>query len=165
MPVYLNTLDIYSELSGVKSVLIVPCRICPAISLAVANGEPYIELFRRLFRTASLDRYVRSVQARLEKGRVKTGVFESFFPIPMMCMWTSWQRKRLLKCAASYEAVVVMGCDSATHTVRESVQSTDCQVFQGMKVEGIVSVTPRFHLPLNITLEISSKRCVSWPDL
>lgn len=165
MPVYLNTVDIYPELSGFRSVLIVPCRICPAISLAIHNRKPYIEFFRRFLRTGVFYEHIRSIKSHLEEEGIRAGVFESNFPIPMVCMWSAGQRKGLLKSSGQYEAVAVLGCDSAAYTVRESVKSTDCQVFQSMKVEGIVSVTPKFHWPLNITLEISSKRCVSWPNL
>ena len=55
MPVYLNPRDIDAELAGCRSLLIVPCRFCPAASSAVRNDEPYIELFRRFFKTASYE--------------------------------------------------------------------------------------------------------------
>ena len=163
MPVYLGTLNIYAELSRFKSVLIVPCRICPAISLAIHNRKPYIEFFRRFLRTGVFYEHIRSIRIHLEEEGIRTGVFESNFPIPMVCMWSAGQRKRLLKSSGQYEAVAVLGCDSAAYTVKESLKSTGCKIIQAMRVAGIVSATPRFHFPLNISLEILSKENISWP--
>ncbi len=51
MPFYLRDRDISVDISNVGSVLIVPCRFCPAASLAVREKKPYIELFRTFLRT------------------------------------------------------------------------------------------------------------------
>jgi hypothetical protein len=68
-------------------------------------------------------------------------------------MWTSGRRKRLQKISNHYEAVIVLGCDSATETVRDSVKSSDCKVIEGMKVAGIMNAKLSFHFPGNISLE------------
>ena len=157
MPLYLKELDVVPELARFHSVLIVPCRFCPAASLAMRKNEPYIEVFRRLLRTASYELYIKKLQARLEEEGVKTGVFESWFPHQFfLCTWTSGRREQLSRCARQYEAVLVLGCDSATETVRDSCKSSDCPVFQGMEVEGLVNFKPKFHFPCNILLELSS---------
>ncbi|MDH3328076.1 MAG: hypothetical protein OEM01_02470 [Desulfobulbaceae bacterium] len=52
-----------------------------------------------------------------------------------------------------HEAVIVLGCDSATETVRDSVKSTACKVIEGMEVAGIMNATLRFHLPCNVSFE------------
>lgn len=43
MPVYLKDINEFQELEKFKSVLIVPCRFCPAASAAVRSEEPYIQ--------------------------------------------------------------------------------------------------------------------------
>lgn len=154
MPFYLEEIDFVSELSGCNSVLIVPCRFCPAASAAVKNDEPYIEFFRRLFKTASYERQIDSMQSRLEKEGIKTRVFRSnFFHQFVLCMWTERRRRKLLKEATQHEAVVVMGCDAAFEVVAEALKSTDCQVIHGMRTEGIMNVIPEFRLPGNILLK------------
>ena len=45
MPLYLNELDVVPEVEGAKSVLIVPCRMCPATSLSLRNNKPLFEFF------------------------------------------------------------------------------------------------------------------------
>jgi hypothetical protein len=68
-------------------------------------------------------------------------------------MWTSRRCKKLQKYAKKYEAVIVLGCNSATVTVRDSVKSTDCKVVEGMEVAGIMNAKLRFQLPCNVSFE------------
>ena len=49
--------------------------------------------------------------------------------------------------------MVVLGCDSATETVREAVEASGCKVIEGMKVSGIMNARLGFHLPGNVTFE------------
>ncbi|UCC96149.1 MAG: hypothetical protein JSW40_05230, partial [Candidatus Omnitrophota bacterium] len=51
--------------------------------------------------------------------------------------------------------MIVLGCDSAIETVRDSVRGTDCNVIKGMEVAGIMNTKPKFHLPCNISFEDS----------
>ena len=46
MPIHFDDLDIISEIAGLSSVLIVPCNMCPAVTIAVREGKPLIKLFR-----------------------------------------------------------------------------------------------------------------------
>ena len=48
MPFYLENKEDMSELSNYKSILIVPCRFCPAASTAVRLNEPYFDFLRGL---------------------------------------------------------------------------------------------------------------------
>jgi hypothetical protein len=155
MPFYLTETDVVPEVVGFKSVLIVPCRFCPAASLAVRSNEPYIEFLRRFLKTASYERLIKTMKYSFEDRGVKTSVFKSSLLHQfVLCMWTSRRRKKLLERARQYEALVVMGCEAAVQTVRDSVKSTACQVIQGMKSEGVMIVKPKFYLPCNISLEL-----------
>lgn len=44
MPVYLKDINEFTELERFKSVLIIPCRFCPAASMAVKTNQPYFEI-------------------------------------------------------------------------------------------------------------------------
>ena len=61
-----------------------------------------------------------------------------------------------MKCAVKYDALLVMGCEAAAQTVHDSVKSTPCKVFQGMRTEGIMSILPLFQLPCSISLQVNS---------
>ena len=155
MPVYLKDIRDFPELERFKSVLIVPCRFCPAASLAVRRNKPYFEFFRRFLKTASYEKLIETIKSNLDKKGVKTDVFKSkWLHQIVVCMWTSRRRKKLLERANEYEALVVLGCEAAVQTIHDSVKSTSCEVFQGMRSEGIMTVKPSFHLPCNISLEL-----------
>jgi hypothetical protein len=155
MPFYLEARDIVPEVANFKSVLIVPCRFCPAASMAVRSNEPYIEFPRRSLKTASYERLIETMKHSLEDKGIKVSVFKSnWLHQFVLCMWTSKRRKKLLEHAKKHDAVVVLGCEAAVQTVRNAIESTDCQVIQGMKSEGIMSIQPKFSLPCNLSLEL-----------
>ena len=156
MPFHLKDRDISSDIAAVHSVLIVPCRFCPAASLAVREQKPYIELFRSFLRTAAYESHIQRLQSRLEGQRIRTRVFDSkWLHHFVACMWTSARRNHLAREAAEYDAVIVLGCDAAVASVRSSLPS-DYRVIPGMEVEGIMSVIPTVHFPFNVSLEVSS---------
>ena len=166
MPFYLRDRDISSDMATVHSALIVPCRFCPAASLAVRERKPYIELFRKFSRTPSYESYVQQLKSRLERQGVRTAVFDSKLPHQfVVCMWTLARRKELARQAAGYDAVIVLGCDAAVETIRSSLQSNACRVIQAMEVEGIMNVIPTLHFPFNISLELSGVTRVLQSDV
>lgn len=155
MPFFLDVRDVVPEVDDFESVLIVPCRFCPAASLAVRSDEHYIEFPRRFLKTASYERLIEGMRRSFEERGIRTGVFKSHLLHQfVLCMWTSERRKKLSECAEKYDAVVVMGCEAAVQTVRKALESTTCQVIPGMKSEGIMSIQPRLSLPCNISLEL-----------
>lgn len=97
--------------------------------------------------------FIKDMQKRLSNEGLKTGVFKGNLINYLICLWTSGGRKKLIKHASQFEAVIVMGCESAYESVQEILKSTDCKVFLGMKSEGVLNAIPKVHLPLNISLE------------
>ena len=125
MPFYLNTLKSYSEFTKFKSVLIIPCRFCPAASFSVINNEPYIELFRKFLATESYERHIKSLKSKLEKEGIKVDVFKSkIIHQFVLCMWTLKRRKKLMERAKNYEAIIVLGCEAAVKTIQDSIKQS-----------------------------------------
>ena len=154
MPIHFNVRDVVSEVAGLRSALIVPCYMCPAVTVSVREKKPFIELFKSFLKSVPYDQYIATLRSRLEEKGVKTKVFKSAPSHEwFMCMWTSGKRNKLQKCAEKYDAVIVLGCDSAIETVREAVQSTGCKVIAGMEVAGIMNAQIRFHLPGNVSFD------------
>jgi len=156
MPIHLNELDVVAEVEELDSALIVACNMCAGASLAMKENKPFIQFFRSLFKSPPLERYISKLKFQLSEKGVKTrkfkgGVIQQFF----LCLWTLRQRSKLHDCAKKYEAVIVLGCDSAIRTVRDSVKGTECKVVKGMEVAGIMNTKPKFHLPCNISFEES----------
>lgn len=157
MPFYLDQADVFRDVAGAgfESVLIVPCRFCPAASMAVKSRGPYIEFFRRFLKTASYERLIDNMRDRFERMGIRTSVFRSrLLHQFVLCMWTSRRRNKLAQRASQHDALVVMGCEGAVQTVRDSVSGTSCQVIQGLKTEGLMTVRPHLRLPCNLFLEL-----------
>jgi hypothetical protein len=153
MPLHLEPLDVTDDLENITSVLIVSCPVCPPVSLAVQNGSPFIEVFKSGLKTGAFEDHVNEIRQALEQRGVRTGVCTMYAPVPTMCLWTGGQRRRLFKRAKDYEAVLVLGCDSATYTVQQALKETDCQVIQAMNLTGITNATVKFMFPMAIKLE------------
>ena len=154
MPIHFDDLDVVSQVAGLSSVLIVPCNLCPAVTVSVRENKPFLKFFRSFLKSAPFEQYIKTLQSRLREESVNTKVFKS--PLPhqwFLCMWTAGRRKKLQKQAKQYEAVIVLGCDSATETVRDVVKSTDCKVIEGMEVAGIMNAQLRIRLPGNVSFE------------
>ena len=157
MPFILKAIEDTTAYEQFDSVLIVPCRFCPAASAAVKNDEPYFELFRRFLKTGSYEQFIMNLKSRLERKGIRTDVFKSkWLHQFVLCMWTSRRREALKRRAEKFEALVVLGCEAAVQTVRDAVKPVQCEVLQGVETEGIMSVKPHFSLPGNLSIELQS---------
>jgi hypothetical protein len=154
MPIHFNDLDVGSDVAGLSSALIVPCNMCPAATVAVREKKPFMQFFRSFLKSPPFEQYLKDLQSQLRENGVITKVFKSnLYHQWFMCMWTSAQRKKLQKALKEYEAVIVLGCNSATETVRDTAKSTDCKVIEGMKTTGIMNAKLKFHFPCNVSFE------------
>ena len=153
MPLHLEPLDYSDMLRGRESVLIVSCPVCPPVSLASDNDAPFMELFKHGIKTPAYEDHLKEIRTFLERNGIETGVFTSYLPCAATCLWTSGQRKRLLKRAAEYDAALVMGCESARLTVAETLKETDCDVILGMELVGITNANLKFEFPFTVRLD------------
>ena len=153
MPLHLEPQYVSGDLENITSALIVSCPVCPPVSLAIQKESPFMEVFRSGLKTAAFEDHIEKIRDPLEKRGVRVGVFSTYAPLPTMCLWTQGQRRRLLKRAKGFEAVIVLGCDSATYTVQQALKDTQCQVIQAMRVTGITNATVKFEFPMTVKLE------------
>jgi len=153
MPVNLIPKDVSSDLAGFNSVLIASCPVCPPMCLAMQKKEPFIEFFKHGVKTAAFEEYIQSIRDSLAQRGVRTGVFCIHTPTPMMCLWTERQRKRLMKRAKDYEAVLILACDSGTESAKDALKDTDCQVIQSLDMDGVINATTSIHFPLTVVME------------
>ena len=143
-----------SETAGLKSALIVPCNMCPAVAAAVDDGEPFIQFFRYFLRSAPFERRISELQSQLSQRGVHSAVFRSPLPYQwFLCMCPSARRRKLRSRAAGFDAAIVLGCATAVETVRDAVGSTDCRVIEGMTVTGFINARLKFHLPGAISFD------------
>lgn len=154
MPIYLNDVDVAAKVEGMSSVLIIPCYMCPAVSIAVRENKPFIQLFNSFLKSPPFEQHIKALQSYLKEKGVDSVVFKSiFFHQWFLCMWTSGRRKKLRRDLEKYDSAIVLGCDSATETVQDLIKTTDCKVIQGMKVAGFMNAKMNFHLPCNVSFQ------------
>ena len=156
MPIHLEELDVTSKVAGLNSALIAACNMFAGASLAMNENKPFLEFFKSRFKSPPLERYIGRLKSELSKKGIRSakfqgGVIQQFF----LCLWTSRQRVKLKENAKQYDAVIVLGCESAVGTIRETVKATDCKVIKGMEVAGIMNTKTRFHWPFDISFEYS----------
>jgi hypothetical protein len=154
MPIHFDDLDVMPEVAGLRSALIVPCNMCPAVTVSLREHRPFMKFFRSFLTSAPFEEYIGALQSRLEGTGVHTKVFRNrLYHQWFMCMWTSGRQRKLRNYAKNVDAVIVLGCESATETVRDAVKATGCKVIEGMQVAGIMNAKLKFHLPGNLSFE------------
>ncbi len=154
MPIHLDNVDVVSKITGQGSALIIPCYMCPAVTVAVNDEKPFLQLFSHFLKSPPFERYIKTLQSDLSENGVSSTVFKSHFVHQwFLCMWTSGRRKKLARQLGRFDYVIVLGCDSATETVQNLLQTDDSKVIQGMEVTGFMNAKMRFHLPGDVSFE------------
>ena len=156
MPLHFEDLDVVSEAKDSKSALIVPCYMCPATTVADKENKPFLRIFRDFLKSTPFENYISTLQDRLREGGVHSKVFKSYLPHQwFLCMWTAARQRKLQKHARRYDTVIVLGCESATRTVRDSIGSTNCKLIEGMETTGIVNTKLSMRFPCDICFKDS----------
>jgi len=154
MPIHLNDLDVAGKVAGKNSALIIPCYMCPAVTVAAREKQPFIQFFSSFLKSPPFEEYIKTLQSSLREKDVNSKVFKSNFVHQwFLCMWPSGRRKKLKREVKQYDAAIVLGCESATETVRVLIDTDDCMVIQGMEVTGFMNAKMRFHLPCNVSFD------------
>jgi len=154
MPIHFNDLDVATEAEGLHSALIIPCYMCPAVTVATREKRPFIQLLTHFLKSPPFEQHIKNIQTTLRGRGVKTTVFKSRFVHQwFLCMWPAAQRRKLKRQIHKFDAAVVLGCDSAFETVRETLETRDCRVIQGMEVVGFMNAKMTFHWPCNVSFE------------
>jgi hypothetical protein len=157
MPLHLEPIDVAGDIEDASSVFIISCPVCPPVSLAVQRNSPFMQIFKSGLKTPAFEDYIKEIREPLEQRGVPTVAVSMYTPMPTMCLWTQGQRRRLRKRAKDYDVVLVLGCDSATYTVREALKGSNCRVVQAMRMTGITNAAVKFRSPTTITLEENTR--------
>lgn len=154
MPIHFHDVDLTPEISGLKSALIVPCIMCPAVTVAIREKKPLMRFLRSPFKSAPFEQYLEALKAQLLENGVKSEVFNSrLYQHWFLCMWSTGRRKKLQARAKEHEAVIVLGCDSAVETIQDAVKSTGCKVIEAMKVGGLTNARLKLSFPDKVSFE------------
>lgn len=152
MPIYLDDVSVVSKITAQCSALIIPCYMCPAVTVSVKEEKPFLQFFSHFLKSPPFERHIKTLQSNLEENGVSSSVFKSHFIHQwFLCMWTSGRRKKLKRQLEQYDYVIVLGCESATETVRDLINIDNGKVIQGMEVTGFMNAKMRFHLPGDVS--------------
>ncbi|MCU0849436.1 MAG: hypothetical protein MUD12_16255 [Spirochaetes bacterium] len=154
MPLYLEPMDIDDKFKNCGSVLFVSCDVCPKMCMSVKKNVPYMEPFRFGNRKDFFVEYIGGLRKSLERRGIKTGIFRKPALKAMMCLWPGSLRDKLSKKSTGYDAVAVIGCDSAVFTVRDSITDPAVEIVQLMSVEGVANFKSVIGFPFTMKLEI-----------
>ena len=77
MPIHFEDEDIFSEVAELRSALIVPCNLCPAVTVATRQNRPFMRFLRSPVKSAPFEEYLKAMQSRLSEKGVTTKVFRS----------------------------------------------------------------------------------------
>ena len=156
MPLHFEDLDVVSAAKDSKSALIVPCNMCPAATVADRENKPFLRIFNDFLKSAPFEKYIATLQERLMEQGVHSKVFKSNLPHQwFLCMWTAARQRKLQKHAKRYDTVIVLGCESATRTIRDSIGSTNCKIIEGMETTGIINTKLSMQFPCDICFKDS----------
>ena len=78
MPLHFHDLDVISEISGIRSALIVPCNMCPAVTVAEREKKPFLQLFKSLLKSEPFEKYLIELKQQLKEKGVNSKIFRSY---------------------------------------------------------------------------------------
>jgi hypothetical protein len=153
MPLYMKQAPIDSSIYSHESVLFVVCEVCPKMCMSVQQARPYFSPGRLFGRKDFFDEYIEELQNKLKVKGLITDVFKNKKLNSMMCLWPQNQRDMLSKYSEKFQAVAVIGCQSAVFTVKDSIQSQNKKIYPMMRVEGIANFKSEMEFPALLKLK------------
>lgn len=153
MPLYMEPAPVDSSMYSGTSVLFVVCEVCPKMCMSVIQNRPYASISRVFGKKDFFDEYIAGLQNSFATQGVRTGVFRNKKLNSMMCLWPQRQRDLLSEYSKRFEAIAVIGCQSAVFTVQDSVKTRNIKVYPMMRVEGIANFKSKMEIPALLKLE------------
>jgi hypothetical protein len=136
-----------------ESVLFVICEVCPKMCMSVRQNRPYASLGRLFGKKDFFDEYITGLRNSFADQGLRTGVFKNKKLNSMMCLWPQKQRDMLGEYSKKFQAIGVIGCQSAVFTVKDSVKSRNITIYPMMRAEGIANFKSKMGFPALFKLE------------
>ena len=147
MPLYMKPAPIDASIFSHESVLFVVCGVCPKMCMSVQQDRPYFSPGRLFGRKDFFDEYVAGLRKKFQDKGLRADVFKNKKLNSMMCLWPQNQRDLLSKHSEIFQAVAVIGCQSAVFTVKDSLRSQNKKIYPMMQVEGIANFKTKMEFP------------------
>jgi hypothetical protein len=153
MPLYMEPAPIDSAIYSHESVLFVVCEVCPKMCMSVQQDRPYFSPGRLFGRKDFFDKYIEGLRKQFEDKGLRTDVFRNKKLNSMMCLWPQVQRDMLSKYSEKFQALAVIGCQSAVFSVKDSIRLQNKKIYPMMLVKGIANFKSEMEFPALIKLE------------
>ncbi len=159
MPLALELLPLGSQLAGRSAVLFVACSICPRIHVQHRAAEPLYSWRTLLGRKDAFHRYMTAQVASARASGIDAA-WHRTSTLSAACLWTEADGATFRKEAALFDAVAVVGCESAVATIKRL--APDKPIAQLAKVTGVANFSLRSRWPF--TVEIVAAESVPLPQ-
>jgi hypothetical protein len=149
MPLALSLVPVQGQFDGCRSVMFVACKVCPRMHFAWERREPIFSPAMLLGKADGFQLYLDG----LRRDACGRGQQSEVFKTPSTaaaCLWSTGQGEKFRRDGAGYEAIGVIGCDSAVRTVAQIFP--DKLIVQLVRVEGIANFTLRNRWPLTVEI-------------
>lgn len=161
MPLALTPIPSIDQFESAQIVLIVPCHGCPRMCIAAERGKPFMNIGRR--ETDAFHAYIDEIRQAIAAQRKTATVMKTPATSPMMCIWPHRVRDRLATISTSYDAIGVIGCESAVAKVAGAVSISRDAIVPLSRTVGIANFLSKIDLPFSITLAPSPQGTVPLP--
>ena len=162
MPLAVSPVPVGNRFDRARAVLFVACNVCPRMHLAWTNREPLFRWTSVFGRADSFTKHVKTLQLEAVRSGKRSAVFRTPSTTPM-CLWSRDLAKRFTREADGYDAIGVIGCESAVRTVAQACPGK--QLEQLVRVEGIANFTLQKRLPLEVRILAASRVPLPAPNV
>jgi len=122
--------------------------------LSVEKKEPYFSISRLLRKKDFFSEFIATRREALEREKIHTDCFKTPFLSAMMCLWPENLRIQLMRQAEHFDAVAVIGCQSAVRTVTAATSALNVRIVPMMEEHGVANFKAEIHFPF--TMELSA---------
>jgi hypothetical protein len=154
MPLALKMMPVDRQFDGCGAVMFVACNVCPRMHFAWERHEPVFSMAMLFGKESGLQRHLDLLRLEAQSR----GQQSAIFPTPAAtagCLWSSALAEKFGRAGAQYEAIGVIGCESAVKTVSQVFP--DKRIVQLVQVEGIANFTLRTKWPMRVEIIAASQ--------
>lgn len=160
MPLALSVVPIDRQFDGCRSVMFVACNVCPRMHFAWEHHERLCSVGILLGRADSFDRHLTGLRLDAQRRGQHSAVFRTS-RASAACLWSTPLARKFGRAGADYEAIGVVGCESAVRTVSQVFPTK--RIVQLVRVEGIANFTLR--TAWSLTVEITAAAQIPWEGI
>jgi hypothetical protein len=121
--------------------------------MSVKQSRPYFSISRLFGKKDFFDEHINNIRNSFADQGLRTGIFRNQKLNSMMCLWPQKQRDLLSEYSKKFQAIAVIGCQSAVFTVKDSVKSRNIKIYPMMRAVGIANFKSKLEFPALFRLE------------